>query len=754
MGSSKKTITDLQIVDLLEAGTAEAEGRRNAILRCQGDGTKYASLYTAFKKDYRKKYSSKFLQGIGYDPHTTAQTRVLSKATVKTYLLGKGLTVDTILQLRTGYLEKYATAKHWLQTNYGLNNTTEQLVYSGKTYGSLLVTNGGSTITITMMQYYVEAFQQWLAQYGYDGTFVWRPTGVSTITKSGTAGASTTLVEMKVYNGAVLVDSKSADTSVVKTWSLTSISIANGSYTVKLYANGVETSSETVVVDNMQKYSVDTFTPTVYDVGGITYYRVNTVLTISPYTVVVEDVPINYFIRTMQEYAYEVMYVTYNVVSGGESWFSYVEDLDTVPTNLYTTATINMTAILPMKEDNVIYDATEIRRKRLLRKLGLQPTDLVDSLKDTNLDNAYLWTGLPISNADQGSIKVMFKTFDYIANGSGNMTISISRLSMSYNFTITKTTHTGSVLPVGTYSKVLTGSDTEDSEGGGTFSTLTLRYQGSATEWREIVVTNYMNTYTISGRQFTGYLTSNKDTARLIIPLDVLNGLKYREYVTVFESSLSLLCYSITVVKVKWYQSSFFGFLLKIIAVVVAIYTWGAGSEVSEGIWAVAESIGTMVLKAVIIQVAITTLMNALGPEMGALVAILAIMATAYTGNFGMSLDGFKGWLATASNILKTMDQALVMKMQELMVKSKAELEEIADKTENLEKVMEEMRSFGNDMTYMINSFNDTVAYSSPNGVVSPDQYIAAMQGAIAYNYDVLYDVDGAITKRKVVNSG
>lgn len=161
-----------------------------------------------------------------------------------------------------------------------------------------------------------------------------------------------------------------------------------------------------------------------------------------------------------------------------------------------------------------------------------------------------------------------------------------------------------------------------------------------------------------------------------------------------------------------------------------------------------------MVLKAVVIQVAITTLMNVLGPEMGALVAIIAIVAAAYTGNFGMSLDGFKGWLATASNILKTMDQALTMKMQELMTKSKAELEEIADKSEAVQKAMEEMRSFSGSMIYMINSFDETAAYSSPNGVVSPDQYIAAMQGAVAYNYDVLYDVDGAIAKRKVVNSG
>ena len=754
MGSSKKTITDLQIVDLLEAGTAEAEGRRNAILRCQGDGEKYASLYTAFKKDYRKKYSSKFLDSIGYNPHTVAQTRVLDKAAIKAYLTSKGLNPLTVLQLRTGYLDKYLTAKHYLQQSYGLNNTTEQLVYSGKTYGSILAVGSGSNIIITMSQYYVEAFEQWLAQYSYDGDFVWKPTGISTITKSGVAGTTVNTVEMRVYSGAVLVDSKIADTSSNKNWSLTSAVLTNGTYTVKLYENSVEVSSSSEAVDNMQKYAVGAFVPTVHAISGADYYQVELTLSVSPYTAVTENVPVVYFSRTITEYSYEVMYATYDTNTSAGNWYSYVEDLDTVPANLYTTATINMTAVLPMKESNVIYDAEETRRKRLLRKLGLQPKDLVQSLQDPNLDNAYLWTAVPISNTDQGSIKVMFRTFDYMAPGSGNMTIAISRLSMYYNFTITKVTHTGNIMPVGTYSKTLTGSDYDDGEGGGSYSTLTLRYQGSTTEWRELIITNYVNSYQVSGHGFAGYLTSSKDVARLIIPLDVLNGLKYREYVTVFESSLSLLCYSITTVKVKWYQQGWFGFLLKIIAVVIAIWSWGSASEVSEGIWAVAESIGTMVLKAVIVQVAITTLMNALGPEMGALVAILAMVAAAYTGNLGMSLDSFKGWLATASNILKTMDQAIAMKMQELAVKSKKELDEIADKTDELKEQMEQMRSFDGSNVNMINAFEDTAAFYSPNGILEPDTYISLMLGSTAYNYSALYDVDGAITKRKVVNSG
>ena len=756
MGSRKKTITDLQIVDLLEAGVAEAEGRRQSLVRCHGDMNMYSSIYTAYKKQYRKKYSPKFLDTLGYNPYTVAQTKVLNKAAAKTYLLGKGLDVDVIQQLRGTYLDRYSTARHHLQQNYVFVNSSETLTYGGKTYRYLEVTNGGPTLHIKIAQWYIEALENRLNTLGYDGTYVYRPTGISTITKSGTADSSVLLVEMKVYNGDVLVDSKSADTAVDKNWALTSNTLANGTYTVKMYENSVEVSSNNETVDNMQAYSVDTLTPTVYDVGGVPSYTVSTTLTVAPNTVITEYVPVDYFLLDIAEYSYEVMYIQYTHVGNADEWYSYVENLDTIPSSLYAASTINMTAIVPVKENNVIFDPTEIRRKRLLRRLGIESKDMVESLGDANLDNAYVWTGLPISNTDQASIKVMFKTFDYLAAGSGNISVSISQLSMNYNFSTTKTTHSGKIMDVGTYSKTLTGTDAPESSddsgySSGEYSTLTLRYQGSETEWRQIVITDYVNTYTVSGHSFTEYLTSSKDTARLIIPLDVLNGLRYREYVVVFESSLSMICYSITVVKVKWYQTGLFKIVLLIVMVVIAIYTGYFDPEAFAASLSsmTAAQVGTAVLQAVAISVGIQMLLRTLGPKLGALAAIIAIIALAYTGNLGLSLNGMKGYLATASAILSTMDQAIQMQINELMLKGEAELKQIASKHEELQEQMDSLRSLDGDMTYMIDSFSDTAAYGQPNGVVEPEQYIAMMLGEVAYNWDNMYDVDGAYTQRK-----
>lgn len=684
MGSSKKTIAALQIVGLLEPGIAEAEGRRQAIMRSGGDMAMYAAAYTAFKKGYRKKVSPTFLNSIGYNPYTAAQTRVLDTFAVKNYLASKSIDVGSIITLRGTYLDMYSTMENHLQNNYVFVNSTETLTIGGKIYKSLHVTNTAGTLNLSMAQLYTEAITNRLNTYGYDGTYIWR---------------------------------------------------------------------------NSEKYVVGNISPVVYDVLGIPNYSVTTTKVDSPNTAVTEYVPIVYFTLAIPEIAYEVMYVTYSLISGGvNEWFSYIENLDTIPNNLYVLDTINMTAILPLKENNTVYDLKEKRRKQLLRRIGIEPKDMVESLENPDLDNAYIWTGLPIGNTDETSIKVMFKTFDYIASGSGNISVSMSQLSMNYSFTISKTTHAGTIGAVGSYTKSLIGEDipkAEDVSGGyfGESSTLTLQFQGSSSEYRQIVITNYVNTYTVSGYVFMTYLTSTKETTRLIIPLDVLNELKYREYVQVFESSLSMICYSIAVVKIKWYQTGLFKILLLIVMIIIAIYTGYFDPETfaaTMSTMTITEMVTTMITS-IAISVGISTILKTLGPELGALVTIIAIVVLAACGYMNMNFDNFNGYLVTATNVLQTMDQAIAMKVNEIMAKGRQELEEIASKSEEVQKLMEGMRSLEGGMTYMIGEFNDTAVYNTTPTV---DSYFANMLGGTAFNFDVMYDVDGAITKRKVVNSG
>lgn len=751
MGSSKKTITDLQIVDLLEKGTAEAEGRRIAVLKSNGNAQRYGDLYSGFKKDYRKKYSPAYLEAIGYDPYTVATTRVINTATAKTYLIGKGIDVSTIQQVRSSYIDHYTTARHYLQENYDFVNTTTTLTYGGKTYKNLSVTNGTGLLTIKMTEPFEDTIIRELNTYGYDGTSVFIANGIDTISGSGVAAVDTDLVEVMIKQDATTVYSTSFVTTVDKSWNFTTGTLANDTYTVEIREDGVIVDTYTTVVNNIKEYVVGVIEDTVYDNGGIPSYKVDSVFVGNPLDTYTIYVPVEVFTVQIFEYSYEVLYIEYTIVGDTSDWYSYVEDLDTVPTWVYTAETINMTAVIPVKENNVVFDPNSLKLKRMLRKLGLESKDFAESLNDPGLDNAYVWTGLPISNTDQGSVKVIYRTFDLLASGSGNISVSISRLSMNYSFTITKSTHVGQIMEVGTYSKSLVGTDEpgcSDDSGftPGSYSTLTLRYQGSFNEWKQIVITNYVNSYTVSGHSFVTYFTSSSDTGRLIVPLDVLNKLRYKEFVEVFETSLSMICYSITVVKVKWYQSGWFGALLKFVAIVILIYTWGTAKDLSAFLWGVATSIA--------IGVAATLVLKLLGPELGALAIIAAILVAASTGSLGFNLSTFVGYLKTASAILSTMDQAIQMKTQEVVLKGEKALSELASKSDALQEMYDSLRSTQNSTTVMIDNFNDTATYNSPNGVVDPDTYVAMMQGSVAYNYDSLYDVDFAYEQRKVVNSG
>lgn len=736
--SHDEILTDLRIVNLLTEGVADKSARRAAIRQSGGQMSEYGRIYQQFKRDYRKKYSANFLESAGYAPNTLASSRVLDGDEILEYIQILEPTATELIKYRGTYLDKYLTAKHYLQNNYDFTNHNETLIIGSKNYSQLTVSNGGATINIKMIRLYDETIVENLTNnYMYDGNSIYLPTGIKTISSSGTANTSTINVFVKILNSLdEIVFQETIDVSINKSWSSTSIELVDGEYNVIIKEDLVEVQNYIVTILEFEAYDVGVINSIIYSHEGVDSYKTICTKLVSPFNQVEIYTQVEYFTQSIYEYPYEVLYVEYKR-SGYDSeyWFSYVENLDTIPSSLYELKTIPMTAIIPIKEDNVIVDLGEPRLKRMMRKLNIDPDSMLESLQNTDIDSTYIWTAIPFNTAGNAAAKTIYNSFDMLSVGSATVSISISKLSMSYNFTIDKSTSTGSVLEVGKYSKTLVGE------------TLTLIYQGSNTEYKTIVITGYTHTYTVSGHSFSVTLSSSSEVSRMIVPLDVLNILSYREFVEVYEQSLSAIMYSMQVVHVKWYETGAFGVILKIVAAIVFVYTWWAGgASWSSALWTLAE----MVLVGVIVNM----IFKVFGAEVGGAIIILAILASAYTGNFGLALDSFKGYMSTASAILSTMNQAVSIKAQELAMKSKEELEEIANKEDSLKDKMDELRSLDSTSITMIMSFDDTCAFKTPNGVVDPDSYIYNMQGGTAFNWDIMYDVDGEISKRKVVNSG
>ena len=304
--------------------------------------------------------------------------------------------------------------------------------------------------------------------------------------------------------------------------------------------------------------------------------------------------------------------------------------------------------------------------------------------------------------------------FDYISPGSGNINISLSQLSMTYRFTMVKSTIPGSIGIPGTYARIQSGS--------GAGVVMTLRFQGDTNEYQQLVISGFSQDYTISGHAFTAYLDSTGGYCRLAIPLNLLNSLPYKKFVWIYERSLCMLAYSLQVVEVKWYETGAFGTLLKIVGVVLLVVGVGSavmaaanmagtamtmagqlalGSLVSGlGLSTVAAvaaaNVAVVLLEAAIIGLVVSEALSMLS-EYGVGGAVLAAVATLAAYSYGVNGSSTsytsQQWLMMANNALSTYTQYIGNQTQNLMGQMEEFKDTMLDKIAELEDKLEESKN-------------------------------------------------------------
>ena len=417
---------------------------------------------------------------------------------------------------------------------------------------------------------------------------------------------------------------------------------------------------------------------------------------------------------TRAAYGTEASYASYRVLSGevGTETRYWVDVANTK--NIYDTTVLAITAIIPMKENNVMVDTDAYKLTRMLRKLNLGGDQLKTSIENPDMDAAYLMMGIDPQYNDTITNEVLFKMFDYISPGSGNIRIALSQLSMTYRFTMVKSTIIGSIGVPGTYARVQSGSGSE--------VVMTLRFQGDANEYQQLVISGFSQDYTISGNAFTAYLDSTGGYCRLAIPLNLLNSLPYKKFVWIYERSLCMLAYSMEVVEVKWYETVAFGTLLKIVGVVLLVVGVGSavmaaanmagtamtmagqlafGSLVSGlGLSTVAAvaaaNVAVVLLEAAIIGLVVSEALSMLS-EYGVGGAVLAAVATLAAYSYGVNGASTsytsQQWLMMANNALSTYTQYIGNQTQNLMGQMEEFKDTMLDKIAELEDKLEESKN-------------------------------------------------------------
>lgn len=163
-------------------------------------------------------------------------------------------------------------------------------------------------------------------------------------------------------------------------------------------------------------------------------------------------------------------------------------------------------------------------------------------------------------------------------------------------------------------------------------------YQRQTTDtfYEEIRVYDLTMIYNVSGKYNTVASAGSKN---LLIPLDraVTNGMALTVKEELYLRSMHLVFNSMVVETTKWYQNSWFKWVLVVIAIVVTFFCPPAGGWIATisamSAAAIAWAVLVFVVKALVLQVAFKLFVKAVGPEAALFVALIGAAVGVY-GNF------------------------------------------------------------------------------------------------------------------------
>lgn len=767
-----ETFTDLQVSNLLTPGEADKNARKTAKYHAKGNAMEYFQGYRQFQRDYRKKYSQQFMERQGYDPSSTATATIATEEKTELYLEGLYGYVDVnVEEYGDRFLSLSEKGTHAVQQIAGYDFPTGRIITGGKNYNShqYVELPDDTQLEVTSTRLYDETIvQNFTDNYAYDGAYAY------TSGEQYLVGALSSAVNGSDEYETVCVHQPKDYADIIASATIVAGDSATVSYPDDVDTNGFVTLDEvtggsvnilvtlpvSAAIDNTLRVTIDgvdtdyTVDQAMIDNGLTIEYSGYTTATMAQLPDLTVYTPVERIVNVVTNTAYgtEVSYASYRVASGeiGTEKRYWVVVSGTV-TDIYDTVVLNITTIVPMKEDNVMVDTDNYKLNRMLRKLNLSGDQLKSSIENPDMDSAYLMTGIDPQYNDPIINEVLFKMFDLISPGSGNITISISKLSMKYTFTLQESLVSGSIGAVGDYTRSQTGT--------GAGVVLTLRYQGDTNEYKQLIVSNFVQTYTISGKGFTAYLDSTGGYCRLAIPLNLLNSLPYKKFEWVYGRSLCMLAYATDTVEVKWYETGAFGTLLKIVGIVLTIISLGSVLAAGQTMFAASYGLAAAIIggpltlamvQAVIIlefvvvaalaSVATGFLAEQIGGAFGAVLAAVGTLVLAKYGSNGASTSfTAEQWLMAADKTLSTYMQWISHKMETLQMEAEAFMEDIQNEIDELREKNEE---FGNDV-----GRNFTAAIGAPNSIYNTidrycsEVYTTSVEHLVEYGNQIAYAV-------------
>lgn len=395
--------------------------------------------------------------------------------------------------------------------------------------------------------------------------------------------------------------------------------------------------------------------------------------------------------------------------------------------------------------------------KGLLRKVNIDYESLNDSIHENpdidKIEQAAMVYGIPISSDNELDIRYLYSFFNWIFENDpsqlpslrlsvdpyfvarqGTRYKKIKQTALHYeegdlNFTlkydgVASRIHTGSIGEVGTVTKATRTEQMEYnyqeevSYGGGRYgarrveivektklletTVITLTKQTAPNVYRVIEIAGLeQSSEVVKGHHATIAIDEDEN---LLIPINydlVINTFNFLERNQVFARSMHLVFNSKVTVKVKWYQTALFRFVLIAIAIVITILSVGTGSGFSGAILGFAAGTTAAILVNILVYIAISVVTQyafefvakQIGGELALILAIILIAVGAgakFKGNNTWSTELMKAGtnLQTAANnqFMKELNEYSI-ETQEFINLGQKELDEIEEINKSLDTI-------------------------------------------------------------------
>lgn len=384
--------------------------------------------------------------------------------------------------------------------------------------------------------------------------------------------------------------------------------------------------------------------------------------------------------------AYYELNISGAVIPNEKMWF-YNTKLDTYPELSIPSVNIETTGffpVIPIRYNNRDLttnkdDGLYVSSSTLLKKMSIDMDTIAEKLNENpgiaNIDHAYIMFAVPINTTNKDSMYYLMQFFDYLYDKSiynkndyvsatnqktliGNLfftkllTNLLSppdiifqeyglNISLNYSY-ITSDYIEGSIGKVGSISSTIVTQpiNTLSALFSGDNNYVRFRYQLNTAMYKEVTVYGLLHKNSIyqghSVMTSLSNLEGDPDECSLLIPIhyEIASNLPLFRRNGLFMDGCRLIinCYHVQTIKIKWYQKGIFKAVFFIGAIAITAISgqgWlvGLAAAAQVGAMAVITYLLPAILIGAIISVGSKYIAKVLGPELGMIIGIVAIVA-------------------------------------------------------------------------------------------------------------------------------